>query len=91
VEDRGAEGWRWFIRGPVSIMAGHCPEEVPAGETNNHSYFLRLTMSDVDAYHDMLQAKGAEFSNAIETKPWGFREFTVRTNEGHRITCAQRV
>jgi uncharacterized glyoxalase superfamily protein PhnB len=73
VEDRGAEGWRWFVRGPASIMAGHCPDEVPAVETNNHSSFLRLTMTDVDAYHDVLKINGAEFSNAIESKPWGFR------------------
>ena len=91
VEDRGADGWRWFIKGPISIMAGHCPEESLAAETNNHSYFLRVTMDDLDEYYESIKQAGAEFAGEIEDKPWGFREFCVRTNEGHRMVFARRL
>jgi len=91
VEDRGADGWLWFVNGSVTIMAGHCPEEVPASETNNHSYFLRVMLDEIDAYYKQIAEAGAEFAQEINDKPWGFREFCVRTNEGHRIVFAQRI
>lgn len=91
IEDRGAEGWRWFTLGPMSIMAGHCPEEVLAEEINNHSSILRVELDDVNDYYGACKARGAVFRNDIEDKPWGFREFTVGTNEGHRLTFAERL
>ena len=72
-------------------MVGHCPDEVEARETHNHSYFLRVTMEDVDEYHEEIKARGGEFCEEIADKPWGFREFGVRTNEGHRIMFAKRL
>ena len=60
-----------------------------AAETNNHSYFLRVTMDDLDEYYELIKQAGAEFAQEIEDKPWGFREFCVRTNEGHRIVFAR--
>ncbi len=91
VEERGAEGWRWFLKDAVSIMCGHCPEEVEAGTTNNHSYFLRVTLDEVDSYCADNLAKGGDICNELSDKQWGFREFGVRMNEGHRILYAKRL
>ena len=75
----------------ITIMAGLCPEEVPAGGTNNHSYFLRVMLEDIDSYYKAIKGEGGEFAEEIENKPWGFREFCVRTNEGHRIVFAKYI
>ena len=91
VDDRGVDGWQWFVNGPVTIMAGLCPEEVPAGGTNNHSYFLRVMLEGIDSYYKAIKGEGGEFAEEIENKPWGFREFCVRTNEGHRIVFAKYI
>jgi uncharacterized glyoxalase superfamily protein PhnB len=91
VVDRGIEGWRWFVLGPLSIMAGHCSDEVPAMEINNHATILRIEIDDVNTYYTACKTAGAAFFNEIVDRPWGFREFTVHTNEGHRITFAGRL
>ena len=91
VKDRGIEGWRWIFLGPLSIMAGHCSEEVPAMEINNHATILRVELGDVNAYYATCKTGGAVFSNDIDDKPWGVREFTVRTNEGHRLTFTGKL
>ena len=91
VVDRGIEGWRWFVLGPLSIMAGHCSDEVPATEINNHATILRIEIDDVNAYYTACKTAEAVFSNEIADRPWGGREFTVHTNEGHRIIFAGKL
>jgi uncharacterized glyoxalase superfamily protein PhnB len=91
VEDRGAPGWRWYLMGSAIIMAGHCPDAIPAKEIHDHSYFLRITLEGIDAYYQAVSDRGAEFASKIEDKPYGFREFCVRTNDGHRIVFASRL
>lgn len=91
VEDRGVNGWRWFVNEPVTIMAGLCPDEIPAGETNNHSYFMRVMVEDIDSYYIAIEKAGGVFTEQIENKPWGFREFCVCSNEGHRIVFAKLI
>jgi uncharacterized glyoxalase superfamily protein PhnB len=86
-----ADGWAFLSRGAFAVMLGECPSEVPASETNNHSYFAHVMVDDVDALHADYRAKGAIFAADISDRPWGLREFCVRTPEGHRIVFAQRT
>jgi uncharacterized glyoxalase superfamily protein PhnB len=37
------------------------------------------------------QSKGVEVLSSIENKPWGQREFSIRTIDGHRITFGEEV
>ena len=43
-----APGWSFLSRGPVLLMLGECPDEVPARETGNHAWFLHILVEDVD-------------------------------------------
>ena len=79
-------GWIFVARDNVTIMLGECPDDVHPSELGCHNYFAYLRVDDADAWHDALQAKGAEPISPIEDKPWGMREFAVRTPDGHRIT-----
>jgi uncharacterized glyoxalase superfamily protein PhnB len=85
----GAEGWSFLHRGEFLLMLGECPDERPAGELGNHSYFAYVELEDVDGYHDEVVARGVELSSPVETKPWGMREFGIRTIDGHRIMFGQ--
>jgi uncharacterized glyoxalase superfamily protein PhnB len=82
-----APGWSFLTRDSFRVMLGECPDEVPAGELANHSYVAYWNVDDVDQLYEELTRRGAIFSSAPEDKPWGLREFGLRTPDGHRITC----
>ena len=78
-------GWLFFTCGDCTIMAGECPEEVPAAEIGDHSYFAYLHVTEIDAYHAAVGAVGARLCKTLRDEPWGRREFGVFTVDGHRI------
>lgn len=82
-----APGWSFLTRDSFRVMLGECPDEVPADELANHSYVAYWNVDDVDQLYEELTRRGAIFSSAPEDKPWGLREFGLRTPDGHRITC----
>jgi catechol 2,3-dioxygenase-like lactoylglutathione lyase family enzyme len=81
----GSDGWSFLSRDEFSVMLGECPDERPASELGNHSYVAYITVDDVDRLHAELTDRGAIISAPPESKPWGMREFGVRTPDGHRI------
>lgn len=86
-----AEGWSFLTRDAFRIMLGECPGVMPAGELGDHSYFAYWNVEDVDQLFAELSAKGALISSTPADKPWGLREFGLRTPDGHRITCGEVI
>ena len=46
-----ADGWSFLSRDSFSVMLGECPDEKPASELGDHSYFVYLMVDDVDGFH----------------------------------------
>jgi len=67
------------------IMLGECPDDMPATALGSHSYFAYFRVANADSYYRDLKAKAVDVLSGIEDKPWGMREFGVRTPDGHRI------
>ena len=86
-----AAGWSFLSRDSFKVMLGECPDERPASELGDHSYFAYLLVDDVNEYHREVAARGASVSSPPEDKPWGLREFGLSTPDGHRITCGEPV
>ena len=84
-------GWHFLIRDGIKIMLGECPDDKPASEINNHSYFAYLEVDNIDMLYKEYQSSGVEVLSSIENKPWGQREFSIRTIDGHRITFGEEV
>jgi catechol 2,3-dioxygenase-like lactoylglutathione lyase family enzyme len=84
-------GWHFLIRDDIKIMLGECPDDKPASEINSHSYFAYLEVDNIDMLYNEYQSKGVEILSDIENKPWGQREFSIRTIDGHRITFGEEV
>jgi uncharacterized glyoxalase superfamily protein PhnB len=80
------DDWAFITRGSAKIMLGECPDEKPALETGCHSYFAYIEVANIDALYDEYLEKQVDIGSAIEDKPWGQREFSIRTVDGHRIT-----
>lgn len=85
----GDPGWRMFELDGCRIMAGHCPDAVPAGDLGDHSYFAYFVVDDVDGYHEAVVANGGDVIKPLQSEPWGMREFGVSTVDGHRIMIGQ--
>jgi len=80
-----APGWRCFVKGSCKIMAGECPDAMPARELGDHSYFGYLVVDVVDEYYTRVVAENAEITKPLRDEPWGMREFGIRTSDGHRL------
>lgn len=85
------EGWHFLQRGAVCVMLGECPDDLPAFELGCHSYFAYLDVTGIDALFDELSRKEVEMLSQPEDKPWGQREFAIRTIDGHRLTFGERA
>lgn len=85
------DGWVFVAKDDCMIMLGECRDALRASELGDHSYFGYLCVDDADGYYEELRAKGVGMSSPISDKPWGMREFGVRTPEGFRIMIGQPV
>lgn len=84
-------GWVFVQRDHCMIMLGECRGDVSPSELGSHSYFGYLLVDDVDAYHAELEGRGVRPLDGVRDKPWGLREFALRTPEGHRLTVGQVI
>jgi catechol 2,3-dioxygenase-like lactoylglutathione lyase family enzyme len=84
-------GWIFVARDNCMIMLGECPDDMHPSQLGCHNYFAYLRVDDVDAYHAELQGKGLQPLDAVTDKPWGMREFGIKTPDGHRITVGQVI
>jgi predicted enzyme related to lactoylglutathione lyase len=89
IRELGDPGWRMFVRDNCKIMAGECPNALPAAELGDHSYFGYLVVDDVDAYYQRVLMAKAEIIKPVTSEPWGMREFGLRTIDGHRLMVGQ--
>lgn len=87
--DSEVEGWCFLSRDGVQLMLGHCPDEIPASQTHDHSYFAYIEVQAIDELHSEFVARGLTSLSAPDSKAWGMREFMVTTPDGHRIMFGQ--
>jgi uncharacterized glyoxalase superfamily protein PhnB len=85
----GSDGWSFLSRDAFKVMLGECSDEKPASELGNHSYVVYVTVEGVDQLYKEVVGRGAHVTSAPMDKPWGLREFTLRTPDGHRYTFGE--
>jgi catechol 2,3-dioxygenase-like lactoylglutathione lyase family enzyme len=84
-------GWIFVKKDNCMIMLGECPNDMHPSELGCHNYFAYLRVDDVDAYHALVERAGFKPLDAIADKPWGMREFGVKTPDGHRLMIGQNI
>lgn len=89
--DFTAPGWTFLSRGSFRLMLGECADTAPTHETADHSYFAYVTVDGVDQFYDEVLGNGASLMQGLADKPWGMRDFGVRTPDGHRIMFGQEL
>jgi uncharacterized glyoxalase superfamily protein PhnB len=86
-----APGWEFLTFGDFKVMLGECPDAPWAHETGDHSWFAHALIENIDEVYAEVTERGAQILSKIENKPWGIREFSVRTPDGHRIVFGQMI
>lgn len=86
-----ADGWSFLTRDSFRVMLGECSDATPASALGDHSYFAYWNIEGVDEFYREITARGALVTSAPADKPWGLREFGLRTPDGHRITCGELI
>lgn len=89
--DFTAPGWEFLSFGDFKVMLGECSDEMTAEETGNHSWFAHALIENVDEVYQEFIERGAKILSRIADKPWGIREFSVLTPDGHRIVFGQLI
>ncbi len=90
--DFTAPGWAFLSRGSFRLMLGECSDAIPAHDTGDHSYFAYVTVEGgIDDLFSEVVGNGATLIQHLSDKPWGLREFGVRTPDGHRIMFGQEI
>lgn len=89
--DFGVPGWSFLSRGNFRVMLGECTDAIPPGELGDHSYYGYITVDDIDALYGEYQQSGVQFTQWLADKPWGMREFGIRTIDGHRLMFGQEL
>jgi uncharacterized glyoxalase superfamily protein PhnB len=84
-------GWAFLSRDRFQVMLGECGDAMAAHETGDHSYFAYVTVDGIDELYREFAAKRVARVQELSDKPWGMREFGVRTPDGHRIMFGQRI
>lgn len=85
------EFWHFLYRDEIRLMLGECADEMAAGETGDHSYFGYVEVNNIDGLYQEFLENGLKPLSPLENKPWGQREFAIRTPDGHRITFGEEV
>ena len=89
--DFTSPGWEFLSFGDFRVMLGECADEMTAEETGNHSWFAHALVENVDEIYNEFIDRGAKILSPIANKPWGIRDFTVVTPDGHRIVFGQVI
>lgn len=84
-------GWSFLSRGSFRVMLGECTGAMPPADLGDHSYYGYITVDDIDALYAEYQQSGTQFTQALASKPWGMREFGIRTIDGHRLMFGQEL
>jgi catechol 2,3-dioxygenase-like lactoylglutathione lyase family enzyme len=89
--DFTAPGWSFLSRGAFRVMLGECTDAIPPADLGDHNWYGYVTVADAAALFAEYLAAGAEFTQPLADKPWGMREFGIRTVDGHRLMFGQEL
>ena len=89
--DFEAPGWSFLSRGSFRVMLGECTDAIPPGDLGDHSYYGYITVNDIDTLYAEYQQSAAQFTQTLASKPWGMREFGIRTIDGHRLMFGKEL
>ena len=90
-EDLSVPGWSFLSSGACKLRIGDCPGIRPMSDAQDHSWFAYLHVQDANQLYNDIFKNGVEIWHKLADTPWGFREFSIVTPDGHRIVFGERL
>ena len=90
-EDLSVHGWSFLSRGACKLRIGDCPGIRPMSDAQDHSWFAYLHVQDANQLYNDIFKNGVEIWHKLADTPWGFREFSIVTPDGHRFVFGERL
>lgn len=82
---------QWTSGNVASVGRGKASVMLCAGDQGNAGTWLWIGVSDTDALHDELRARGATIRHPPANYPWGSREVHVTDPDGHVLRFGSDV
>jgi len=90
-EDLRVDGWSFLSLGACRLRLGHCPEAIPMTDVADHSWFAYLHVRDAAGLYREYVQRGVGIWHPLADRPWGMREFSIVTPDGHRIVYGEEM
>ena len=88
-EDLSVDGWSFLSRGACKLRLGDCSGIRPISASPDHSWFAYLHVRDAINLYEEFVKNGVEIWHKLADQPWGMREFSIVTPDGHRIVFGE--
>ncbi|XWN37790.1 MAG: VOC family protein [Balneola sp.] len=85
------ENWCFLYRDSFYVMLGECKDAILPSELGDHQYFAYVDAEDIDKLYNEYSSKEIEITSVLADKPWGQREFGIKTIDGHRIMFGKEL
>jgi len=72
-------------RDDVGVHLQLSPDGTPRSITDDNAYDAYVQVPRADALHDEFVARGVTVVQPLEDQPYGMRDFSVESPEGHRL------
>lgn len=84
-------GWAFIGRASFVIMLGECSNAISPKALGDHSYFAYIDVENAEALYEEFSVNKVVIHKALKSEPWGMKEFTIETIDGHRIMFGEAV
>ena len=89
--DWGDDNWSFLSRDSFCVMLGECKDAIDPENLGDHQYFAYVETEDIDGFYKELSDNKTHITSELEDKPWGQREFGIKTVDGHRIMFGEEI
>ncbi len=89
--DWGDDNWSFLSRDSFCVMLGECKDAIDPKNLGDHQYFAYVEMENVDAFYQELLDKKVQITSELADKPWGQREFGIKTIDEYRIMFGEEI
>lgn len=84
-------GWAFLRRESWLLMLGECKDSIETKKLGDHSYFAYIDADNVEKLFEEFSSKDVTIRKQLKSEPWGMKEFSIETIDGHRIMFGEQI
>ena len=84
-------GWAFLGRESFVVMLGECKDAIAPTDLGDHSYFAYVQVENSEKLYNEYVGNDVAIGKKLVVEPWGMKEFSIKTIDGHRIMFGEAV